>query len=272
MAKTLPVGLQLYSVRDFLEKDFAGTLKKVKEIGYDYAELAGLYGLDPKFVKQTADEIGITLISAHVPYAEMIQDIEGTADTYAYLGCKFIAVPFLDESTRVGSPNFDEVLKNIDKIGECFAKKGITLLYHNHDFEFITMPDGEFGLDYMYSHVPCEHLKTELDVCWVHVAGQDPAAYLKKYIGRAPVVHLKDYKGHKTENMYGLLGTDKKAETSEEFRFQPVGYGVQNFPVILDAALSAGAEYVIVEQDSSVECPSIEAVEKSRKYLASLGW
>nr|MCR5264308.1 sugar phosphate isomerase/epimerase [Clostridiales bacterium] len=64
MAKTLPVGLQLYSVRDFLEKDFAGTLKKVKEIGYDYAELAGLYGLDPKFVKQTADDLGVTLISA----------------------------------------------------------------------------------------------------------------------------------------------------------------------------------------------------------------
>ena len=72
------------------------------------------------------------------------------------------------------------------------------LLYHNHDFEFVTMPDGSFGLDYMYSHIPAEHLATELDTCWVRVAGQDPAAYVRKYTGRAPIAvsytHLDVYK------------------------------------------------------------------------------
>jgi sugar phosphate isomerase/epimerase len=72
--------------------------------------------------------------------------------------------------------------------------------------------------------------------------------------------------------MYGLLGTDKKAVAGAEFRFQPLGDGVQDIPAILEASVKAGAEYVIVEQDSSLECPSIDAVAKSRRYLKSLGW
>ncbi|NLB16882.1 MAG: sugar phosphate isomerase/epimerase [Clostridiales bacterium] len=270
--KTLPVGLQLYSVRDFLEKDFRATMEKVKEIGYDYAELGGLYGETPESIKKIADDVGIKIISAHIGYDEMLGDPEGTAETYKAVGCKFIAIPFLDEKTRPGAPDFDTVLKNINRIGGIFADKGIILLYHNHDFEFITMPNGQFGLDYMYSQVPERHLKTELDVCWVKVAGQDPAEYIRKYTGRSPVVHLKDYKGQKTENMYGLLGTDKKAVAGAEFRFQPLGDGVQDIPAILEASVKAGAEYVIVEQDSSLECPSIDAVAKSRRYLKSLGW
>lgn len=270
--KTLPVGLQLYTVRDFLAVDYAGTLEKVKKMGYDYAELAGLDGKKPEEIKKLADEIGLNMISAHVPYAELIGDTEAVVDAYMSIGVKFIAVPYLDESTRAGSPNFEDVLKNIDKIGAVCHKKGVKLLYHNHDFEFIKMPGGEYGLDYMYSTISAEHLQTEIDTCWVKVAGEDPAAYIRKYAGRCPVVHLKDFKGHKTANMYELIGIAKKADVTEEFGFRPVGSGVQDFPGILMAALESKAEYVIVEQDRSDDCPSLEAAEISRKYLAGLGW
>ena len=77
-------------------------------------------------------------------------------------------------------------------LGEAAKKKGMTLLYHNHDFEFALI-DGEYALDVLYREVPASLLETELDICWVNISGEDPAAYIRKYAGRAPVVHLKDF-------------------------------------------------------------------------------
>jgi sugar phosphate isomerase/epimerase len=273
MSKSLPVALQLYTVRDFAEKDFSGTMKKIKEMGYDYVETAGLYGLAAAAVREEFNNAGLCAISAHVPIDELIADTEAAVDRYITIGCKYIAIPYLGSGMRPGDGSFDEVLKKIAAIGRVSTAKGVTLLYHNHDFEFITMPDGSFGLDYIYSAVPSNLLKTELDTCWIKVAGQDPAAYIRKYTGRAPVVHLKDFRGSKSENMYELIGTDeKKAESGGKFEFRPVGYGLQDFPAILRASLDAGTEYVVVEQDSSSDCTSIEAAAKSRAYLKSLGW
>jgi sugar phosphate isomerase/epimerase len=273
MSKTLPVALQLYTVRDYAGKDFGSTLKKVKEMGYDYVETAGLYGLAPSVISEELSNAGLAAISAHVPIDELIADTKGTVNRYKTIGCKYIAIPYLGSGMRPGDEKFDDILKNIGEIGRVCSAEGITLLYHNHDFEFIVMPDGSFGLDYIYSKIPADLLQTELDTCWVKVAGQDPASYIKKYKGRAPVVHLKDFRGSKSENMYELIGTnEKKAETGGKFEFRPVGYGLQDFPSILAASLEAGAEYVVVEQDSSSDCTSLEAAAKSRAYLKTLGW
>ncbi|NLE13563.1 MAG: sugar phosphate isomerase/epimerase [Clostridiales bacterium] len=270
--KNLPVGLQLYTVRDFAEKDFFGTLKKVKEIGYDYVELAGMYGLSPAYIKAAADEAGIKVVSAHVPMAELSANPEAAIDAVIAVGVKYVVIPYLDETLRPGAAGFEGCLAEIEKIGKVAAANGVKLLYHNHDFEFVKMPDGSFGLDYMYKRVPAEYLATELDTCWIKVAGEDPAAYVRKYAGRAPVVHLKDFKGQKSENMYELIGIAKKVKATEEFGFRPVGHGVQDFGPILAACLEAGSEYVIVEQDRSDDCTSIEAAAKSRQYLKSVGW
>jgi sugar phosphate isomerase/epimerase len=224
-------------------------------------------------VREELNNAGLTAISAHVPIDELLTDTNGTVDRYIAIGCKYIAIPYLGGGMRPGDENFDDILKKIAAIGRVCAAKGVTLLYHNHDFEFIMMPDGSFGLDYIYSAIPAGLLKTELDTCWVKVAGQDPAAYIRKYTGRAPVVHLKDFRGSKSENMYELIGTnEKKAESGGKFEFRPVGYGLQDFPAILAASLDAGAEYVVVEQDSSEDCTSLEAAAKSRAYLKGLGW
>ena len=213
MSKTLPVALQLYTVRDYAGKDFGSTLKKVKEMGYDYVETAGLYGLAPSVISEELSNAGLAAISAHVPIDELIADTKGTVNRYKTIGCKYIAIPYLGSGMRPGDEKFDDILKNIGEIGRVCSAEGITLLYHNHDFEFIVMPDGSFGLDYIYSKIPADLLQTELDTCWVKVAGQDPASYIRKYKGRAPVVHLKDFRGSKSENVYELIGTnEKKAE------------------------------------------------------------
>lgn len=270
--KTLPVGLQIYSVRDFAERDFRGTMHALKEMGYDYAELAGMYSYTPEQLKTICGDEGIKVISAHVPFAELIGDTAAVIEAYKFIGCKYIAVPYLDEATRAGSPAFEDTLKKIEEIGRVAQSKGVQLMYHNHDFEFIRMPDGSYAFDYMYNKIPSKYLASEIDTCWVKVAGEDPAAYIRKYAGRCPVVHLKDFKGQKSEGMYELIGIEKKAKATEAFAFQPVGHGVQDFPPILAASLESGAEYVVVEQDRSDERPSMEAVKLSREYLRSLGW
>lgn len=270
--RTLPVALQTYTVRDYAEKDFKGTMQAVKDMGYDYVEMAGLYGLCPCEIKNILDEIGLTVVSAHVPLAELTADMAGTIDKYLTLGCKFIAIPYLDDGLRPGQDGFAKVLADIKEIGKLCYDKGITLLYHNHDFEFVKLDTGEYGLDSMYASVDVNYLQTEIDTCWVKVAGECPACYIKKYSGRSPVVHLKDYVGEKSENMYELIGIDKKVEETEEFAFRPVGYGVQDFPEILAASLESGAQYVVVEQDRSDDCTSLEAAKKSREYLKTLGW
>ena len=249
-AKTLPVALQVYSVRDYASKDLEGTMMKLKEIGYDYVEPAGLYGKTAEEYKAVLDKCGITAICAHVPYA----------------------VPYLGDDDRPGAKNFETVLANIAAIGKKCAENGITLLYHNHDFEFIRMPDGRYGLDYMYDTVAPEYLQTELDCCWVNVGGEDPASYVRKYAGRCPVVHLKDFTGSKSANMYNLIGMKEVAETTNTFAFRPVGYGKQDIPTIITAAIESGAEYLVVEQDNPGEQTSLEAVTMSRNYLKTLGF
>ncbi len=272
--KTLPVAVQVYSVRDDAAADFAGTMKKIKEIGYDGVELAGLYGLSPAQIKSAIEEAGLVPLSAHVPFQELAADMEGVVSQYQEIGVKFIAIPYLTEEDRPGGEKFEKNIEVFGEIAKVCKAHGIQTLYHNHDFEFAKMPNGQYALDYIYSSIPADLLQTEVDTCWVKVAGEDPAAYIKKYTGRSPVVHLKDFlKEGKPANMYQLIGTDvEEQESHGTFEFRPVGSGMQDFPPILEAAVEAGAQWVVVEQDQSVGRTPMQAITMSREYLKSLGW
>ena len=272
----LPVAVQLYSVRDEMEKDFYGTIRKMKEIGYDGVEFAGLFGQNPEEIKALCDEIGIVPISAHVPYYDMLENPEVVLADYVAIGCKYVVVPYLTEECRPGTEGFAATVEGIRKIGEAAKALGIQLLYHNHDFEFVKIGD-DYALDVLYSTVPADLLKTEIDTCWVNVAGVNPAEYIVKYSGRAPVVHLKDFKktGSGQGKMYELIGIEDDAaeEVEDFFSFMPVGYGMQDMPAILAACEDAGAEWVVVEQDNPAEGETrMNSVKLSREYLKTLSW
>ena len=222
MLTNLPIAVQVFSVRDDASADFKGTMQKLKDMGYDGVELAGLYSYTPAQIRQMLDEVGIPAISAHVPYAELLADPEGTIAAYKEIGCQYIAFPYLTEDVRHGTPAFAETLEHMRHICEVAKSMGMPMLYHNHDFEFVKMDNGQFGLDYMYDAIDADLLQTELDTCWVKVAGQDPAAYIRKYAGRCPVVHLKDfYKEGKASNMYELIGLNDKKRDQGYFRVPP---------------------------------------------------
>ncbi|MBR3893880.1 MAG: sugar phosphate isomerase/epimerase [Clostridia bacterium] len=263
----LPIALQLYSVRDEVKKDFEGTLKKVKEMGYDGVELSGLDGRDPLEVKNALKEAGLLCPSSHAPIAE--QEQEGAFARYAQMGVRFVAVPWMD----YGADN-EKLVQNIETVGHLAARAadaGITLLYHNHDFEFRRV-NGKAILDILYERIPARLLQTQLDTCWVKFAGEDPVAYLKKYTGRAPLVHLKDFwsDGEDGTAPYDLIGKTSEARKKTNFEFRPIGHGVQNIPAIVQAAESAGAEWLIVEQDESHSRPTLEAARMSIEYLRTL--
>ena len=270
----LPIALQLYSVRDDMAADFEGTLKKVKAMGYEGVEFAGLFGRSAEEIRVLLKKLGLVPVSAHVSYDEMIADPENVLGEYAAIGCRFVAVPYLCEQYRPGTDGFDGIVENIKKLGKVAKEKGMTLLYHNHDFEFVKI-NGEYGLDVLYKRVPADLLQTELDTCWVNVAGEDPSAYVVKYTGRAPLVHLKDFvmPGKKPTKMYALIGIDddKKQDSCDAFEFRPVGYGAQDVPAILKASEKAGAQWVIVETDNpSMGKSPMECAEMSIQYLKTL--
>lgn len=266
------IALQLYSVREDMKEDFLGTLKKVKEMGYKGVEFAGLFDYEASEVKKMCEEAGVVPISAHVPLDEFLTDLEGTVETYHEIGCKYVAIPYLTEEYRPGHDGFQIVIDTAKKIGEALKKYDMVLMYHNHDFEFVKL-DGKYALDILYEEVRPELLQTELDTCWVNVGGENPVDYLNKYAGRCPVVHLKDFAGSKSENMYALIGIDEdeKKDTSGQFEFRALGKGVQKFPEIIDAAIAGNAEWFVVEQDCpSLGCSALECAKISVDYLKEI--
>ena len=268
--KDFPIGLQLYSVRDDMAADFEGTLKKVKALGYDGVEFAGLFGKGAAEVKKMCAEIGLTPISAHVPFVDMMNDPE-LLKVYKEIGCEFVVIPYLTEEYRPGQEKFREVIDGAKFLAGKCAELGLKLCYHNHDFEFVKVGD-EYAIDILYAEVP--ELMPQFDTCWVNVGGENPAEYVRKYKGREEILHLKDFVGGKSDNMYALIGIDEDEEKdvdANKFELRPVGYGVQNFPEILKAAEEVGIRWVVVEQDNpSMGKTPMECAETSIGYLKSL--
>lgn len=251
--KQFPIAIQVYSVRDAAEADFRGMAKELKAMGYDGVELAGTYGMTAVQIREILDEVGLTLVSAHVG-ADLMWDDALMAD-YAATGMPYIAVPWFHKPT---DPAF--LADNIEKLrvlGERCRSFGLQMGYHNHDFELATVPDdGRCALEAYYDEIPADLLKTQLDLAWVKAGGKDPVAFLRRYPHRAPTVHIKDY--------VGTFG-------AEDFELCPVGEGTQDVPALLDAAREIGTQWLIVEQDQpNGGRTRMECAAKSAEYLKPL--
>ena len=269
------IGYQLYSAREECSKDLLSVLKQLKTLGYDAVEFAGFYGHTAEEIKGMLDEAGLVAVSDHVPYAAITADMFGVIRDHLTIGCKCIAIPYLGDEDRPGNPGFATVLRVIAKFGALCKAAGIQLLYHNHDFEFEKI-SGMYALDFMYEAIDEEILKTEIDTCWVNYSGVNPSEYIRKYAGRAPIVHMKDFVGSRGgAQPYALIkadGTDDGKNAAETtFEFRPVGHGCQDVGSIIEAGLEAGAFCFVVEQDQWYNRTPLEAaamsIETLKKYL-----
>ena len=277
--KKLPVAIQVYGLRDLLEntpENFKDVMQKVKDLGYDGVELAGLYGLEPAFVKKTLDEVGLVPLSAHVAFVEMMEDLDKVIADYSTIGVQYLVMPYMAEEYRPVNPEgFEKFLPMLNEVGEKIHKAGMTFLYHNHDFEFVKLPEGRWGYDAMFEAIPHDNLMPELDTCWCDVATGQAPEFIRKYTDRIPVVHLKDYiKKGDVKNMYKLIGIDSEdgGEEAGYFGLRPVGFGQMIWEPVLEAALDANTKWVVVEQDEHYEVDPLECARRSREYLKILGW
>lgn len=250
MAK-VPVALQLYTVRDELAKDFAGTVRKVAQMGYAGVELAGTGGLSAEALRDLLAETKLKPVGSHVGLNVFQQDLEGVIAFYKTVGAPFVGVPALPGELR-NPAGFRQVAATLNKIGAALQQAGLTLYYHNHAFEFDVV-DGVRGMDILLNETDPNLVKFECDVYWVQYAGENPAALIQAHAGRFPLIHLKDM----------AVNGDKRT-------FAEVGEGILDFPSIFAASESQGVAWYIVEQDTCAR-PSLESAQLSLENLKKWG-
>jgi sugar phosphate isomerase/epimerase len=187
------LGVQLYTVRDLMAKDFEGTLAKVASIGYQEVEFAGYFDQTPKNVRAILDRNKLAAPSAHVDYASLGARFPQVIEASQIIGHRYLVNPWIDEEMRRQPDVWARVAETFNRAGAASKKAGIQFAYHNHHFEFVPV-NGTMPYDLLLKDCDPDLVKMELDLCWITVAGQDPLTYFSHYPGRFPLVHVKGLK------------------------------------------------------------------------------
>jgi sugar phosphate isomerase/epimerase len=241
------IGVQLYSVRGDMKKDFDGTLAKVAQIGYKEVELAGLFGHSPQEVRTTLDKNGLTAPSAHVEYKALGAEWPKALQDAHTLGQQFIVCAYVDANLRPDEDSWKRIAHHFNEAGQASKKAGIQFAYHNHDFEFKPL-NGKLPYDILLAETDADLVKMEMDLFWITKGGQDPTAYFARYPGRFALVHVKDMK--------------KDGEMTE------VGSGTIDWKKIFAQSNQAGIQHYFVEHDEPKS--PFESIRTSYEYLKNL--
>ena len=249
--KRIPIALQMYTLREASEKDFAGTLRRVAEMGYDGVELAGYGGLTALEVRELLDTYGLRAAACHVPLHDLTRRLDVVLDDMKVLGSKYVVCPFLTAEER-NETFYRTLISRLDEIGAVCREKGISLCYHNHDFELARLSDGRTALETILDDTDAANVQAEFDVYWLAKRGESPVEWLHKYRGRTPLVHLKD------------MTTD-----GEKF-FAELGTGGVDIDSVLKWGRSSNVDWWIVEQDDA-KGSLFTSVASSLAYLKKKG-
>lgn len=245
--RKMGIGLQLYTLRNELAEDFRGGLRKVAALGYEGVEFAGYGGLTAEELRALLDELGLRAIGSHVRYPLLKERLQEELAYAKAIGAEYVVCPNLPPEER---EDWGSVYAFLSEAGEEAKKYGLRLAYHNHAFEFESKVDGMWAYDALFERVAADRLQVEMDVGWVQFAGEDPLAYIRKYAGRLPIVHLKDFR----------KAADGTIDTRE------LGHGIVPLPDVLQAASDAGVAWLVVEQDQCVN-PPFDSIATSVEWL-----
>lgn len=224
------IGIQLYSVRSRLERDFEGTLARIAAIGYKEVEFAGYGDRRPEEVKAILRRHGLASPSAHVPIEIIRRDWAGALAVANNIGHRYLVMPWLPPEGRRTIDDFKRLSTEFNRLGEAAKRVGIRFAYHNHDFEFTPL-GGRIPYDVLLAETEPENVALELDLFWITKGGQDPLRYFAQYPGRFEMVHVKDSSG------------------PPEHRQVDVGRGTIDFRRILTQRQPAGIRHLFVEHD-----------------------
>ena len=244
-----PVGLQLYTVREAMRRDLAGTLQAVAAIGYREVEFAGYFDHPAADVRALLDRHGLRAPAAHVPWERTGDDWPAALAEAKAVGHEWVVVPWLPEDARRTLDDWRRTAERLNRAAATARDAGLRLGYHNHDFEFATT-GGQLPYDVLLAETDPALVSFELDLYWIVRAGQDPLAYLSRHANRFRLVHVKDSAG------------------PPDHRMTEVGAGVIDFARILPAAERAGVTHFFVEHDQPAD--PMASVRASYAALARL--
>jgi sugar phosphate isomerase/epimerase len=267
----LPAGLQLYTVKDELAKDFDGTLKKVAAIGYTEVEAAGFYDRSAADFRKSIESAGLTLPAGHYSLQELLQGLDAKLAFAHELGLKYIvcSFPFVANPGRFHADKYYQEIRagitlddwkwnadQFNKVGEQAKKAGMQFAYHNHNLEF-RKEKGVTAFDELLRLTDPHLVKMEMDIGWVASTGNDPAAYLEKYPNRFELLHVKDIRP-------GQPSTEGEGTGSTE-----LGRGVIDWKKVFAAAKRASVKHYFIEQeDPFVNMPVMEAIKVDYDFVS----
>jgi sugar phosphate isomerase/epimerase len=270
----LKLGVQLWTLKDDIRRDFAGTLRRIAKIGLRRVELFELGGRPADETRAGIEAAGLECISAHARLWELDEDLPGHIERAHRIGVGTLVVPVpwmppdalkralagdmlrvLSEETTLD--NWRRTADLLNSYGERLHGTGLSLAYHNHNIDFRRF-GGDAAYEVLVASTDPRYVQLELDCGWVASAGLDPVVYLKKWPERFMGLHVKDVKAGFVPNLA------MQTEPTE------VGRGVMNWPMILQAAYTAGVRQYYIEQEGPFILPPLESVKISFDYLAGL--
>jgi sugar phosphate isomerase/epimerase len=236
------IGLMLYSVRDECARDFEGVLRAAAAMGYEGVEIFDLHGHEPAEIRSWLDELGLVAVSRHAPLDVIETWLPELADEGRALGWRRVAINWLDPETLETPGLVDRIAALVPAARE----HGLELGFHNHDAELRPLSSGNTFFDELPSG-----LFIELDLGWAWYADVDVLALLDRVRDRCPIVHVKDI------------------ASREGREFRPVGDGAVGYERLAPAAVAAGVEWLLVEQDEA-DGSTLDAAERSYGALTRM--
>jgi sugar phosphate isomerase/epimerase len=250
----MPIGIQPYTVREQLAKDLEGTLRQLSEMGYESIEVSeDFYGRKGKALRDLLQSFHFQSPSGGFTAADDESWKRGIESAKA-IGVKYMIATAPREMTN-SLDGWKRISERFNKLGGMSRKSGLTLIYHNHHFEF-KVYDGVTAYDQLLRSTDPKLVAMEIDIFWITYAGQDPLAYFQKYPGRFPVWHLKDLKP-------GFPPSTDKVPGNP---FAEVGSGTIDWKRIFSGAKQAGLRHYFVEQDRWDRQP-LESARMSCEFL-----
>ncbi|MBQ5951930.1 MAG: sugar phosphate isomerase/epimerase [Lachnospiraceae bacterium] len=241
-----------YIFREEAPEKLPEILPRLAEIGFDGVELCTLFGWDVAEVERMLAETGLALAGDNWPVYDLMEHPEEVVEWHRRLG-SFSLTPggFRDEHLP-GGEYFAEAKEWFARLGKLCREAGIRLLYHNHFKEMRKLPDGTSVLDALMAAVPETDLSMQPDLGWMQIGGGDPLYYLRKYAGRIPMVHFKDFYASdmaKIGDPFDLEGRRGGPERGH-FEFRPTGYGISGIAVQVPHVLACRPAWVVTCQDT----------------------
>jgi sugar phosphate isomerase/epimerase len=259
------IGIQTYTLRAALAEDFVGTFQMIKDVGYDYVELnrRNFVERTPTELKTLLDDIGLPSPITHLDYDMFATRTTEIGDIAGELGCEHAILPWLTEDQRT-LDGYKAHAEMLNRAGEVLKSYGVTVGYHNHQFEFFDLGGSQSGMEILLSETDPDNVAFELDLFWVALTGTDIVALFNKHSGRFKYCHVKDLTGDAS-----AFRESVDFEAIVATHMANVGEGDLPFESYFAAADIAGLEYYIAEHDNP-PLPYRQSVETSYNSMKAM--